>query len=861
MTQAEMPVPVRVYRFVGWEIRPFQRLLLVDGKRAQPGGRAFDVLLVLAECSGRMVSKGELLKRVWGREDAVEENNLSVHIAALRKLLGPNAIATKMSRGYQLTAVPLDDASEPAPVAAPSSPALAVESSQLSGRARITNLPSVAPVLFGREREIERVLGLLAKHSQVSIVGAGGIGKTCLALSVAHLLRQQYADGCWIVRFAIVLEPEQMVPAIAHALEVALPIRELSLEESIRLLAELLSQCSMLLVLDNCEQIKGAVARFANAVAQSAPEVRLLVTSQAVLNSNLERQFRLAPLEIPVADDFVSARASSAVALLADRVASQQDDFVFGEHNAGDLAEICRRLDGLPLALELAAGRVPLFGLQGVRRRLGDRLQLLAGGARATMQRHEGLQDTMAWSYSLLTPDEQRVFRCAGVFAGSFGLHLAERTLGTEGQRDWAVMDRLRGIVDKSLIVLEPGEPRRYRMLETAREFALRELAAADEAGQACRRHASAVASVFEDSVRDQWNHTSQARVARFHVDLDNARAALEWSAANDKSLHVRLAASTAWLWRMIGQRLEGLRHCRAASPCLDSGPLPAQALLLLEWAELAHHDRDPENLPRARRAVELARRCDDPALLYRALGRLAITTSVVSDDEAAAMDAFREMGRYHDPAWPEAASWHELNAEDFVLNMIGDQEGAESVALAEQRTADHLGDTVMQLFAMLAREQCAQQREDYPAAIRIGRELVERANNEPFADRLEVYTSNLATALIMSGDTEESLVVAADSVRLESLVGTLYLVLDAFSMLAFNLGRVEEAARIIGYADEANKFRHNKRETVETEIRKRVMRLLGDRLGAGSLQRLMAEGARIKDDRTAALLALGADV
>ena len=626
-------------RFRDWELRPIERVLTVRGQPAVVGSRAFDVLVALAERRGRTVSRAELLDAAWPGL-VVEENNLSVQITTLRKALGASAITTIPGLGYRLSAAPADEHADEATGGRPASSApgggglravnLAPRHAAAHGAEppdpaaqgpQPGNLSAHLPPLFGRAADVSALMRRVRDCRLVSVVGAGGIGKTRLAQVAAAELQGDFADGAWMVELAPLSDPDLLPAAVAATLGLTLPGRRSAQEEVV----EALRQVDLLLVLDNCEHVIGAASAFARVLLERTHRVRVMTTSQELLKLSEEELFRVSTLPVPETDDLAAAQTSDAVAMLTSRIRALRAGFELDLENAAGLSQIVRRLDGLPLAIELAAARVPLLGVYGVCDRLAERFQVLTGGTRGGMPRHRTLRATLEWSHGLLTPDEQAVFRRCGAFAGGFGLDQAQTVLGGGTLDGWTVLERLGTLVDKSLVVVVPDEPPRYRLLESARLFAHENLQRAGEGDAIMARHARAMLDLFARSIEERWSRPSQIHQQRYQRELDNARAALEWAAQSDRQLYVRLAGSCAWLFGAAGQGAEGMRHCEAALPTIDdTTPPEVEARLQYAWCGLAHYSPGTAKRAAADRAVTLYRSIGDSASLYSALGRLA---------------------------------------------------------------------------------------------------------------------------------------------------------------------------------------------------------------------------------------------
>ena len=456
------------YRFAGFELRPRERRLLQDGKAAVVGPRAFDLLVALVERAGSLVTKDELLERVWSKL-VVEENNLQVQVSALRKVLGPDAIATVAGRGYRFAhAVTLDrdDAPPPAPR---------------------QDLPRPATSFIGRLHDLRECAGLLEGTRLLTLVGVGGIGKTRLSIELASRVAGRFADGVAFVELAPLEDPRSVVGAIASAIGVA---QEPARSVFDALLAHLAVR-AQLLVLDNCEHLIGACASIVAQLLQSCPGVGLIATSREPLRVPGEMVYQVDPLPSPHAargaapDDL---REFAAVTLFVERASTLDRGFALSPDNAADVAEICRKLDGIPLAIELAASRVRAMSVKTIAEHLNEQFRLLVGGDRSALPRQHTLRATLEWSYRLLDEPERKLFRRLSVFAGGFEFDAAEVVGTADGVSTSDVLYLLAELVDKSLIAFE-HRVNRYRMLEPVRQYALERLVEAGEEADARDAH------------------------------------------------------------------------------------------------------------------------------------------------------------------------------------------------------------------------------------------------------------------------------------------------------------------------------------------------------------------------------------
>ena len=596
-----------IYRCGTIEIDAVRRLVSIDGTPAKIGARAFDVLLALVERRERVVSKHELMDLVWPNL-VVEENNLLVHMVALRKLLGPRAVATIPGRGYRF-ALPIDAVSGGVFAApAPSRP-----------QAIRGNLPA-SPPLFGRAQDLDAVQALLRENAVVSIVGAAGIGKTRLALAAAAASRFESPDGHWWVELAPINEGTQVPSSIAGALGVQLPSGRLP-DES---LAILLASKHLLLILDNCEHLADDIAALIDLLRARAPSVRVLVTSQESLKCRDEQVYRLGALAVPASAQLEDAAQFGAVALFVERAHAVDSRFRLANDNVAVVVDICRRLDGIPLAIELAAARVPLLGVHGLHARLNQMFNVLGGGTRMKLRRHQTLRAALDWSHALLASDEQIVFRRLGVFAGGFTLELAQQIVNDERIDEWLVLDLLAHLVDKSLVIADDDTEPRYHLLEVTRAFALEQLGLSGESDAMLRRHAQVMCELTTAIEANFWHlsaegHTKHSNAVR---ELGNLRAALDWtlSSEDDRILGYRLLGTCWPVWMLNGLTGEGVQRMQQLWPPPSNLPAKVEADFCFAFARLNKEAGRDEHWQAARRAEVLYRQLDDAERLGHAL-------------------------------------------------------------------------------------------------------------------------------------------------------------------------------------------------------------------------------------------------
>ncbi|RZK99963.1 MAG: hypothetical protein EOP36_17500 [Rubrivivax sp.] len=615
--------------------------MTLEGRVASLGARAFDLLVALVERRDRVVSRNELLDLVWPGL-FVEDGNLAVQVSTLRKLLGPKAIATIPGRGYRFI-LPEKD---PTP-AANDTPAPAGESSSSS-------LPEVSTALFGRHDDLATLAHLLRQHRLVSVVGPGGIGKTSLALAAVHTRPVALRDGAVWVELAPMSDEALLPGALAQALR--LPANRHA--DPVAGLVEAMKSLEVLLVLDNAEHLEAAVARLAQAVLGGAPGVRLLVTSQVALKLGQERLLRLGPLSIPASGTSVSqALEHGAVALFVDQAKAADQRFELTADKLDTVISLCRQLDGLALALKLAAARLPFLGLKGLEARLDERMKLLRGGHRTAPTRQQTLMAALDWSHGLLSAPEQRVFRRLAVFVGGFTLDLAcavareDDASAAGGLDDVAVVDILCALVDRSLVAVDGGDLPRYRLLESTREYAVVQLAQSGEADLIRTRHAREVTAMFGRADAELWVSQDAPWLATYTPELDNARAALDWAVQRQDPIAVGLMASLARLLFQLPLGHETRRRNEAVQPLVDRVDSPS--VLARYWVRRSHGQWGIDQglaLVYAQRAADLYRPLNEPFGLHEALFAMATSWRLPPDQMAEVLTELRELER---PGWP----------------------------------------------------------------------------------------------------------------------------------------------------------------------------------------------------------------
>jgi predicted ATPase/DNA-binding winged helix-turn-helix (wHTH) protein len=530
-----------------------ERLLLEGDKPVRLGSRAFDILAALVERAGQVVGKEELIARVWPKA-FVEESNLKIQVSALRRALGDGQnghryIVTLPGRGYNFVAPMHAEESSPPPLP----PTFAPTASH--------NLPLAATRMIGREDAVPALVSRLSRARLVTIVGPGGIGKTTVALAVAERMIASYEQGVWLVDLAPLGDPRLVPSAVATVL--GLGIRA---ESPLPGLVAALRDNRTLLLLDNCEHVIDAAASLAAAVLGGAPGVNILATSREPLGVAGESEYRLGPLASPQPSSGLTAAEAAAypaIQLFVERASAADEDFALTDANAPLVVEICRRLDGLPLAIEFAAPRVEVLGVEGLAARLDSSLPLLGTPRRGATPRHRTMRAVVDWSYGLLREDEQLFFRGLGVFAGGFTVEAAAAVATGAGNSRVDVIDRLADLVGKSLVVADvSGASPRFRLLDTTRAYVVEKLDGSGEGKRMARRHAEYYRKLFEHANAEVATRPTRVWLGDYSPEIDNLRAALDWafSPRGDESIGSALTAAAVPLWI----RLSLLEECRS---------------------------------------------------------------------------------------------------------------------------------------------------------------------------------------------------------------------------------------------------------------------------------------------------------
>jgi predicted ATPase/class 3 adenylate cyclase len=747
---------------------------------------------------------------------------------------------------------PLDDPLQPVEVYQVDAPGLRQQFPPLrAASAQPTNLPRQLSSLIGREKDEQRLLALLGAHSLVTLVGPGGVGKTRLALDVAGKRLSHFAQGVWLVELAPIADPERVPAAIASALEIRLAPDQ----PGDKALASALRMQEMLLVVDNCEHVVEAAARVVEAILAAAPKVQIHATSQEPLRSVGEHVMRLPPLEVPDAETTSASeiRHAGAAQLFVERVAAADPRFVLDDANARTLARVCRRLDGIPLAIEMAAARVPLLGLERLAQKLDERFRILTSGRRTALPKQQTLRATLDWSHSLLAAHERIVLRRAAVFAGGFTLDAAAAVLHDDAIDDYATIDALARLVARSLVAADTHETATsYRLLETTRAYARERLDESGEAGVVARRHAHYYRDLLAHAYDESWTLSDTAWRNAYAAERDNVRAALAWALANEAGAEcaVALAATSSPLWKYLALAAEEQAWLERALPLADHASAQAAARLYHRLG-MTHVEADPKRalvfferaLAFPQDAIDLVTR----ASLHRSY---AIASMLTGHTDLARASLAKAATLGERTGIPRLIS-EIITTRASIRLPEGDTRGAradqeQALELFRDAGADR---SALNTLCNLADAYWAMG--DLAQAVTGFREAAERLRRAPFVHRdlLAVTLGNLAGVFVEQGNFAEARAVAREALPLLREDETEWLWFDHFALLAAGTGRIDDAARLVGYADATLAAHARVRQPNELRARAHLRAILDDELSPDELDRLMAEGAALRKD------------
>lgn len=719
------------------------------------------------------------------------------------------------------------------------------------------NLPRLVTPLVGRDDVLSEIEELVKQHPLVTLVGTGGVGKTRLGLQVGAELLDGSADGVWFIELASLTDPSLVLNTIASTFG----LREQPKRSTLDVLLQYLRPRELLLILDNCEHLIEETARIADAILRAAPRVRVLATSREPLRIAGEQVYRVPSLAVPPVDSLTADEAGryGAIALFVQRAGASDAKFALTDESAPTIAEICRRLDGIALAIELAAARVDVLPPARLAEKLDDRFRVLTGGSRTALPRQQTMRALIDWSYDLLSEPEQRFFRRLAIFAGSWQLAAAEAVCGDAAGADDA-MNLLSSLVDKSLVIVEATERQRYGLLESTRAFAREKLLQSGEYEALALRHARWAADLG-DRAQKSWPTlpTSKWR-AEFEPESENARAAVDWAVSHDEiALATRIIVGLSPVYR----RLVGERQVRSRLEALLErlDPATQTALAAQAWYALSAATTGPRRIEAAQRAVELGERCDDPSITTRSLTQIAggLSQAGRTQEARAVVERALLLSSAHGL---DRTSTHAdaLNIAGIIADHSGCIEEARQLFAEALRLANELG---AENSAPAVRSNIAE-LELEAGNVAKALELTEAIYAElrdpqlaPFdkAIHATLALTNIAAYRIIMRDLEGARTAARDALQFARGMFVLFatFAIQHLATLAALTSDPRRGARLLGYVDASYRSEGYEREPTEAQTYDILMTALHERLDDDSIGMLAAEGARLSEDQAVA--------
>jgi predicted ATPase/class 3 adenylate cyclase len=723
------------------------------------------------------------------------------------------------------------------------------------------NLPRNTTSFVGREAEIAEIAQLVEKHQLVTLVGSGGIGKTRTSLHVAAHLLDGSGDGVWFIELAPLASGEYIAPAIAAAMGLTLAGDGDPIDNLVRVL----KAKRTLLVFDNCEHLIDGSAKVIAAVVRGCVEVRVLASSRQALGIGAERTYRMASLALPDVSQAplltaASASQFAAVALFADRARAADDRFMLTDENAPVIADICRRLDGIALAIELAAARVKILSPKQLRGRLDERFRVLTGGRRDVLPRQQTLRALIDWSHDLLDERERALFRRLSIFVNGFSLEGASAVGSGDDLDELDVFDVLASLVDKSLVLAEPaGDALRYRMLESTRAYAREKLEAAGERERSAERHLRFLADRYR-ALDERFEATAREAdlVDAFSVERDDIRAALEFALHGDHAMvgAALLAATRLTTWMIGGADQEAMSRAEAYLAAISDDETVLRALLWTEISYLAaDQGRRTHAVEAATQAVSYARMSAAPGVLRTSLRVYASAAIRLGQYDVA------ETSLSEAEALPDAPAVERLFllATRASLNSFrGDNEAAVRSREEILKVQQSLGNARGGRITTLNLAECLHATNKTGRAIELisGMLPALRAAND--STMLHNAMANLAAYLAAADQFSEASAIARELVReiaaRDPTARFVALVLEPLALAVAHGGDSARAAVLEGYAEAAQRGSGFVRGFTETTTHDRLMALLADRLAPDDLSRALAEGAALAPEAAIAL-------
>jgi predicted ATPase/DNA-binding winged helix-turn-helix (wHTH) protein len=803
--------------FGDYRLKIRERELIGPAGSVGLSGRAFDLLRALLAEPDALLDKDALFAAAWPGM-IVEDNTLQVHMSGLRKALGTGYIATVHGRGYKYVGPrPHDSAAA----------AVVPETAEARG-----NIARYLTDCIARHSEAATIRTLMDQHRLVSIVGPGGVGKTTLAIAVAGA--RNVPGGTWLIDLASLDSGAFIESTLVQTLGV--PFRQNI--DTLKAIADQVRQAEALLLFDNCEHVHVDAARVIRALLAEVPGLRVLATSQIPLGLPDERVFKLLPFAL---DPEATEEPAPSAQFLAYCIEMAGEGLTPEEYPIAE--RLCRRLDGLALALKMAAARAATVGLAAVDQQIEQQLAGLHADWNTALPRHRSLLASLSWSYGLLSPEQQKTLRALGVFNGSFSLDGATAVAGA------GAGSHVGELVRRSLVVRDNANRARYRLLDSTRRFALEQLAAESEEAPIRDRHAALVTAIFAQSIEhwetmpdDEWYET-------YHPEGDNLRAALAWTKAKFGSEgYVDLVAETTRFFLQEQLGAEGLATMESALALAETASPQARARFGLAFGEVARvNAADNKARKELERALDWLREHDGRVRYYQAL--VLITWTTIFFPERGEAGPFVEEARNALAGMPtsKTKAWA-LVAVGTQMWLSGEHEAG--LARCQAGFAMHLqsGNSRGRFRALMFFTEILHQRGDTQLALELARGMLPEMRGQATELHLSNQSGNVAAYLYWLGD-----IAGAEKAHLESTPlawpdGTYWhlCVLQNAAEWRFWRGEHRQAALLLGIIDKHIANRPDGRQASEQMQRDRLEDKLGSALGKAELQRLLEQGAQL---------------
>lgn len=723
------------------------------------------------------------------------------------------------------------------------------------------NLPAQLTSFVGRDDVAGDIVELFERHRLVTLVGTGGAGKTRCAIQVGAEILDRFDDGVWLAEFAPISDSSLVAGVVAQVLSV----QEHPNRPLLDTLIAYLKRKRLLLIFDNCEHVIGEASRVSAAILQTCPDVRIMATSREGLNIAGEQIYHMPSLSVPPPGQVLSpidALSFGALLLFSERAASVDNRFALTDENVGHVVEICRGLDGIPLAIELAAARTRLLSPQRIAQMLDERFRVLTGGSRSALPRHQTMRALIDWSYDLLSESERGLFCKLSIFAGGFTLESAVATCADATLDEIAAFDALSSLVDKSLVQAESTDDRkRYRLLESTRQYARERLVESGESESVARAHAGAFLAFAEELDSTWQSDPDRAWLARAEPELENFRAALTgaFGTNGDALTAQRLTGKLSQVWTSLAPA-EGRRWLQRAQS-LISAETPAPVIAALDLCEAALAN----TLTQMKAAIAAGERARHS---YRELGDSlrSVYAQLIVADAFVRLSQLAEAESLLAQGLTQAEALGALKLKCMALSGLadarsdaGDPAGmqrlyGEALAIAQAIGADRRS---AMIAANLAEAEF--RSGDAAAALEKAREATAalRAFND--IGGIAIVTCNMAAYLLTLGRYDEArasaleaLAAARDAQRdVHTALSLQHLAaIDALRPDAAERRRKERAARLLGYVDARLTALHALREHTEEQEYTAMISALHGSLGADDFSQLMRQGSVLNEDQ-----------